>query len=57
MPIKGGNMNQNDFQTLTQLLEKRIEIQKEIHQSQQRQLRTLGHLKVVREFSRSIDLF
>ncbi|MDZ4878227.1 MAG: hypothetical protein CLLPBCKN_007662 [Chroococcidiopsis cubana SAG 39.79] len=50
-------MNQNDFQTLTQLLEKRIEIQKEIHQSQQRQLRTLGHLKVVREFSRSIDLF
>jgi hypothetical protein len=50
-------MNQNDFQTLIQLLEKRIEIQKEIHQSLQRQLRTLEHLKVVLEFSRSIDLF
>ncbi|MBE9020653.1 hypothetical protein IQ272_31910 [Chroococcidiopsidales cyanobacterium LEGE 13417] len=55
MPIEGGTMNQNNFQILTQLLEKRIEIQKEIHQSLQRQIRTLEHLKAVREFSQSVD--
>ena len=49
-------MNQNDFQTLTQLLEKRIAIQKEIARSLQRQIRILEHLKTVREFSHSIDL-
>jgi hypothetical protein len=49
-------MNQIDFQTLTQLREKRIAIQKEIHQSLQRQIRILEHLKAVREFSQSVDL-
>ncbi|AFY91122.1 hypothetical protein Chro_5782 (plasmid) [Chroococcidiopsis thermalis PCC 7203] len=56
MPIEGGDMNQSDFQTLTQLREKRIAIQKEINQSLQRQIRILEHLKTVREFSHSIDL-
>lgn len=49
-------MNKNDFQTLTQLLEKRIAIQKKINKSLQRQIHTLEHLKAVRELSQSVDI-